>query len=156
MDTEVSTIEPFVRAPAAGSTLDVLGVTHIYKATGAETAGSFSLWEAVVPPGAGAPPHTHTNEDHAFIVLMGEVEFVGPNGEKTYLRKNQGILLPRNCLYTFTAAASQPLVMLRVGATVDPDKSPYARVLADGTPMIGNSKENNAIPCKFKPGAFFR
>jgi uncharacterized cupin superfamily protein len=29
------------------------------------------LWEAVVPPGAGAPPHTHTREDEAFYVLSG-------------------------------------------------------------------------------------
>src|SRR4051812_18388604 len=79
MDAKVTAAEPFVREPAAGSTLDVLGVTHIYKATGAETAGSFSLLEAVVPPGAGAPPHTHAHEDEAFYVLSGElgVEFKG-------------------------------------------------------------------------------
>ena len=79
MDAEVTTAEPFVRAPAAGSTLNVLGVTHIYKATAAETGGSFSLWEAVFPPGAGAPPHTHAREDEAFYVLSGEivVEFQG-------------------------------------------------------------------------------
>ena len=82
MDTKVAAIEPFVRAPAAGSTLNVLGATHIYKATAAETGGSFSLWEAVFPPGAGAPPHTHTREDEAFYVLSGEllVEFGGEQG----------------------------------------------------------------------------
>ena len=90
MDTKIAAIEPFVRAPAAGPTLNVLGVTHIYKATGAETAGSFSLWEAVVPPGEGPPPHTHTREDEAFYVLSGELVFefegegaarrVGPGG----------------------------------------------------------------------------
>jgi mannose-6-phosphate isomerase-like protein (cupin superfamily) len=73
MDGKIATAEPFVREPAAGSTLNVLGVTHIYKATGAETGGSFSLWEAVVPPGAGAPPHTHSREDEAFFVLSGEL-----------------------------------------------------------------------------------
>src|SRR5438309_9083650 len=75
MDTKVSAAPPFVRDPGAGSTLNVLGVTHIYKATGAETAGSFSLWEDVVPPGGGAPPHTHTREDEAFYVLSGEIQF---------------------------------------------------------------------------------
>jgi len=90
MDTKVTAAEPFVREPAAGSTLNVLGVTHIYKATGAETAGSFSLWEDVVPPGAGAPPHTHAREDEAFYVLSGEIQIefegepvphrVGPGG----------------------------------------------------------------------------
>jgi hypothetical protein len=58
MDAKATAVEPFVREPAAGSTLDILGATHIYKATAAETGGSFSLWEAVFPPGAGAPPHT--------------------------------------------------------------------------------------------------
>jgi quercetin dioxygenase-like cupin family protein len=69
----------FVRAPAAGSILNVLGVTHIYKAMAPDTAGSFSLWEAVFPPGAGAPPHIHHWEDEAFYVLSGEltVEFDG-------------------------------------------------------------------------------
>lgn len=79
MNAKVTAADPFVREPAAGSTLNVLGLTHIYKATDTETAGSFSLWEAVVPPGAGAPPHTHAREDEAFYVLSGElvVEFEG-------------------------------------------------------------------------------
>ncbi len=100
--------------------------------------------------------HTHTNEDHSFIVLEGNAEFVGPNGEKTRVTKHQGIMLPRGCLYTFCAVDCDNLVMLRVGAVVDPSKSPYGRVLSDGSPLIGNSKENNAVPCVFKPGAFFR
>jgi quercetin dioxygenase-like cupin family protein len=79
---EVSKPQPFVRAPGAGSTLNIMGVTHIYKATAAETGGSFSLWEAVFPPGAGAPPHTHTREDEAFFVLEGELVF-DSEGEAT-------------------------------------------------------------------------
>ena len=43
MDAKVTAAEPFVREPAAGPTLNVLGVIHVYKATGVETAGSFSL-----------------------------------------------------------------------------------------------------------------
>lgn len=84
MNAKVAAAEPFVREPRAGSTLNVLGVTHIYKATGAETAGALSLWEDVVPPGAGAPPHTHTREDEAFYVLSGElsVEFEGEEGPR--------------------------------------------------------------------------
>jgi quercetin dioxygenase-like cupin family protein len=79
MDANATAAESFVREPAAGSRLNVLGATHIYKATAVETGGSFSLWEAVFPPGAGAPPHTHTREDEAFYVLSGEllIEFDG-------------------------------------------------------------------------------
>lgn len=81
MDSNAAAIRPFVRDPAAGATLNVLGVTHVYKATAAETGGSFSLWEAVFPPGAGAPPHTHTREDEAFFVLSGELQFEFDSGE---------------------------------------------------------------------------
>ena len=72
MDTH-TTVMPFVRNPATGSIVNVLGVIHTYKATENETAGSMSLWEAVFPPGAGAPPHTHTREDEVFYVLSGEL-----------------------------------------------------------------------------------
>src|SRR5262249_29791108 len=65
--------KPFVCAPGAGSTLNVLGVTHLYKATAEETGGAFSLWEAIVPPGTGAPPHRHDHEDESFYVLSGEL-----------------------------------------------------------------------------------
>jgi quercetin dioxygenase-like cupin family protein len=84
MDAQVTAAEPFVREPAAGSTLNVLGVTHTYKAKSADTAGSFSLWEAVVPPGAGAPQHTHAHEDEAFYVLSGElvIEFEGESAPR--------------------------------------------------------------------------
>jgi len=84
MDAKITAVAPFVRDPGAGSILNVLGVTHIYKATGAETAGSFSFWEDVVPPGAGAPPHTHTREDEAFYVLSGEllIDFEGAHAPR--------------------------------------------------------------------------
>jgi quercetin dioxygenase-like cupin family protein len=77
MDTRAA--GSFVRAPAAGSILNVLGITHIYKAMAPDTAGSFSLWEAMFPPGAGAPPHIHHREDEVFYVLSGEltIEFEG-------------------------------------------------------------------------------
>jgi hypothetical protein len=60
---------PFVHEPAAGLTHNVLGVSRLYKATGAETAGAFSLWEAVVQP-------------EAFHVLSGEppIEVEGEPG----------------------------------------------------------------------------
>ncbi len=75
MNAKVSEAKPFIREPGAGATLNVLGVTHTYKATAAETGGSLSLWEAVIPPGEGPPPHTHTREDEAFCILEGELDF---------------------------------------------------------------------------------
>jgi quercetin dioxygenase-like cupin family protein len=84
MDTKADTRQPFVRAPAAGTTLNVLGVTHIYKATAAETGSSLSSGRPWFPPGGGPPPHTHTREDEAFYVLSGEllIEFKGEGGPR--------------------------------------------------------------------------
>ncbi|MGY9005664.1 MAG: cupin domain-containing protein [Alphaproteobacteria bacterium] len=100
--------------------------------------------------------HTHANEDHSFIVLQGTACFEGPNGEIAELRQNQGIMLPRNSFYTFHAGNNAPLVLLRVGATVDSDQSLHVRQTEDGEDVVGSSSKNNSVPCVFKEGAFFR
>jgi hypothetical protein len=60
---DLSTLRPISRARGTGPTLDVLGVTHVYKAMADDTGQQFSIWESIVPPGHGAPAHTHTRED---------------------------------------------------------------------------------------------
>jgi quercetin dioxygenase-like cupin family protein len=70
---DLTQLSPLFRAPGTGPTLDVLGVTHSYKAMANDTGRQFSVWESIVPPGFGAPAHTHTCEDEAFYVLSGEV-----------------------------------------------------------------------------------
>jgi quercetin dioxygenase-like cupin family protein len=117
MDTKAAAVRPFVRDPAAGAKLNVLGVTHIYKATAAETGGSFSLWEAVVPPGEGPPPHTHTREDEAFFVLDGEllIEF---EGEPAPRRVGPGGFFfgARNKRHAFRNVGDQPARVLILSA----------------------------------------
>lgn len=117
MASKVTAAAPFVRDPAAGSTLNVLGVTHIYKATAVETGGSFSLWEAVVPPGAGAPPHTHAREDEAFYVLSGEllIEF---EGEPAPRRVGRGGFFfgARHRRHAFRNVSDQPARVLVLSA----------------------------------------
>jgi quercetin dioxygenase-like cupin family protein len=85
------------RTAGDGPTLDVLGVTHVYKAMASDTGQQFSIWESIVPPGKGAPPHTHTREDEAFYVLSGEVQ-VELEGAPAPLRLGPGGFLfgPRN------------------------------------------------------------
>ena len=70
---DLTPLSPLFRAPGTGPTLDVLGVTHSYKVMASDTDRQFSVWESIVPPGCGAPAHTHTREDEAFYVLSGEV-----------------------------------------------------------------------------------
>ena len=89
----------------------------MYKATDAETGGSFSLWEAVFPPGKGAPPHTHTREDEAFYVLSGElvIEF---DGEPAPRRIGPGGFFfgPRGRRHAVRNAGDQPACVLILSA----------------------------------------
>jgi quercetin dioxygenase-like cupin family protein len=94
---DLPTLSPVSRALGTGPTLDVLGVTHVYKVMADDTGQQFSIWESIVPPGHGAPAHTHTREDEVFYVLSGEVLFE-VEGAAAPLRLGAGASLfgPRN------------------------------------------------------------
>ena len=54
----------------------VMGDRYTVLLSASETGGAFTLFEFVVPPGRGSPPHIHHREDETFLVVAGEVEFV--------------------------------------------------------------------------------
>jgi quercetin dioxygenase-like cupin family protein len=64
---------PVIRTPPQGRTLAVVGDVYRFLATGDDTNGQYALWEAVVPPGGGPPPHVHSREEEGFYVLEGEI-----------------------------------------------------------------------------------
>jgi quercetin dioxygenase-like cupin family protein len=72
-DNTIRHVSPLWRERGAGPTLEVISTKHVYKAMASDTGQQFSVWESIVPPGAGVPAHTHTREDEAFYVLSGEV-----------------------------------------------------------------------------------
>ena len=89
--------------------------------------------------------HAHTNEDHVFVVLQGGAVFYGPNNEEKKVGVNDCVLVPSGAFYKFIAKEDEPLVMLRVGAAIDPDADILARVDADGKSFDGYSKKNNEV-----------
>src|SRR5436190_21270809 len=52
------------------------GDHYTFLVTGEESGGAYFAMEALVPPGGGPPPHTHTREDETFYLLDGQVEFM--------------------------------------------------------------------------------
>jgi mannose-6-phosphate isomerase-like protein (cupin superfamily) len=62
-----------VRKPGEGRTVAVVGDVYRFLATGEDTSGKYALWEAIVPPGGGPPPHVHSREEEGFYILEGEI-----------------------------------------------------------------------------------
>ena len=62
-----------IRKPAQGRTIAVVGDVYRFLATGEDTNGKYAMWEAIVPPGSGPPPHVHSREEEGFYILEGEI-----------------------------------------------------------------------------------
>jgi quercetin dioxygenase-like cupin family protein len=66
-------MKPITRTPNEGRTIAVVGDVYRFLATGDDTNGKYALWEAIVPPGGGPPPHVHSREEEGFYILEGEI-----------------------------------------------------------------------------------
>src|SRR5271154_1663857 len=51
----------------------IVGVGYRFLATGDDTNGKYAIWEAIVPPGGGAPPHAHSREEEGLYILEAEI-----------------------------------------------------------------------------------
>src|SRR5713101_2934038 len=70
-----STTRFLVSKPGEGRTIAVVGDVYRFLATGEDTSGKYALFEALVSPGGGPPPHVHSREEEGFYVLEGEIAF---------------------------------------------------------------------------------
>jgi quercetin dioxygenase-like cupin family protein len=78
---------------------------------GQRTAGKFTMWTEVTPPGGGPPLHYHAGEEELFYVISGRVGFlvndnwheVGPGGTA---------FMPRGLVHTFKNVGDQHSSML--------------------------------------------
>src|SRR6476661_3745192 len=68
-------MQPTIRTAAQSKAIAVVGDVYRFLATGADTDGKYALFEAIVPPGGGPPPHVHSREEEGFYILEGEITF---------------------------------------------------------------------------------
>jgi quercetin dioxygenase-like cupin family protein len=61
--------------------------------SGADTGGAYCLLEVGLAPGMSVPRHTHTREDEAYFVLVGELE-VTVGDEAFILRPGDSLMAP--------------------------------------------------------------
>ena len=66
-------MNPIIRKSTEGRIVAVVGDVYRFLATGEDTNGKYTLWEAIVPPGGGPPPHVHSREEEGFYILEGEI-----------------------------------------------------------------------------------
>ena len=100
-----------IRKPGEGRTVAVVGDVYRFLATGEETGGRYTLWEALVPPGGGPPPHVHSREEEGFYVLEGEITFqVGE--QRIVARAGMFANMPVGTPHSFKNESDKPARML--------------------------------------------
>lgn len=116
MTTE-STAPSRVFRTEGGTNHGAIGLGIYPRLTGAETKGTYSLFEYVVPPGLGGPPtHIHSREDELFTCVEGRVT-VELDGVEHVLAPGDSPLMPRGVPHVFYNSFD---VQTRVIAVVSP------------------------------------
>jgi quercetin dioxygenase-like cupin family protein len=102
---------PTVREPGEGRTIAVVGDVYRFLATGDETDGRYAMFEAVVSPGGGPPPHIHSREEESFYVLEGEITF--QVGDQTIVADVGTFAnMPVGSLHSFRNCTDKPARMI--------------------------------------------
>jgi quercetin dioxygenase-like cupin family protein len=110
MPTRLTRIAKIVN-PGEGRTFAVVGDLYTFLTTGEDTNGRYALWEAIVLPGGGPPPHLHRREDEGFYVLEGEVAFY-VEGQRQLAGPGTLLNLPVGVVHAFKNETDQPAKML--------------------------------------------
>ena len=100
-----------LRTPAEGRTIAVVGDVYRFLATGEDTNGKYALWEALVPPGGGPPPHVHSREEEGFYILEGEITFT-ISGERVVAKAGMFANMPVGTPHSFKNESGKPAKML--------------------------------------------
>lgn len=103
--------QPTLRTTAQVRAVALVGDVYRFLATGEDTDGKYALWEALVPPGGGPPPHVHSREEEGFYVLEGEVTFT-INGEQVVATAGTFSNMPVGTPHAFENESDRPARML--------------------------------------------
>lgn len=111
MQKKASAPPVVVKQPAEGRTIAVVGDVYRFLAVGEDTNGRYALWEAVVPPGGGPPPHVHSREEEGFYVLEGEIAFT-IGDQRLVARAGTFANMPVGTPHSFKNESGKPARML--------------------------------------------
>jgi quercetin dioxygenase-like cupin family protein len=100
-----------IRKPGEGRTVAVVGDVYRFLATGQDTNGKYTLWEAIVSPGGGPPPHVHSREEEGFYILEGEITFL-VDDQRRVAGPGLFVNMPVGTPHTFKNEGDEPARML--------------------------------------------
>jgi quercetin dioxygenase-like cupin family protein len=107
----VNTIRSAHLDPGGGEKKRVITDLVTIKATSADTADAYTLYEAETPPSGGFPPHLHRYEDETFYVLESSYSVLLDDRELE-LRAGAYLYVPRGTIHGYVNTGSQPARML--------------------------------------------
>jgi mannose-6-phosphate isomerase-like protein (cupin superfamily) len=101
--------------------------------------------------------HKHLDEDHAFIVLEGQMSVFDEKGNELEIKQYQGVMIPKGAYYRYLNTGEGNLVVLRVGAGIKGQQQggQEMRLGSDGKPLASGTPENRNLPPIQMPGKFF-
>ena len=97
--------------PGEGRAVWAAGDRYTIKTGGQDSGGAFALFEALIPPQSGPPPHRHSREDEAFYVLAGELEF-HVDGRRIVAGTGSWLTLAKGSLHHFKNIGESPALLL--------------------------------------------
>ena len=102
---------PTLRKPGEGRTIAVVGDVYRFLATGDNTHGTYAVWEAIVPPGGGPPPHVHSREEEGFYILEGKI-MLQAGDERIVATAGMFVNMPIGLPHSFKNESNKPARML--------------------------------------------
>ena len=105
-----------VHRPDDGEYMGAFGLNLFGRLLGHDTRGAYSLFEYVVPPGAGGPPtHIHSRTDELFICITGSLR-VELDGAEHLLTPGASLLLPRGVPHMFDNPSDEQARIIAVAS----------------------------------------
>jgi quercetin dioxygenase-like cupin family protein len=107
-----------------GEVLMVMGMPHIVKVLSNQNVAATSVYEVVIPPGQGVPPHTHTKEDEFFYVLQGAITCkMDGMPSPVVMESGDFLFLPRDRMHTFiNSSGKEARMLVTVTPGIDADR----------------------------------
>ena len=134
-----------------GQTYQLGRMKLAFKRTIDEDEGSYSIFESIEPPGAGAGLHRHPSFQETFIVCEGNFDFE-VSGEQRSLGPGDMLIIPRGAPHGFTCTSPQPGRLLTISTPAGIFEAFIAEVcdshIDSGNPSGGPAADMRAIAAR--------